>query len=131
MFSAISRSTVSRSSVAYARAFHSTPAAYKTVTEKVSETAQDVSVYDVFCWRYSLAFAGEYEARKDSREGHREGPKCNRGGEGESPYDSECHDALEPVLRLHHSIDRTDQEESRRGCDGRQPGMSNASKNLP
>ncbi|KAJ7356893.1 hypothetical protein DFH08DRAFT_932924 [Mycena albidolilacea] len=44
MFSAISRSTVSRSSVAYARAFHSTPAAYKTVTEKVSETAQDVNM---------------------------------------------------------------------------------------
>ncbi|KAJ7480196.1 hypothetical protein B0H11DRAFT_1808710 [Mycena galericulata] len=37
------RSAIARSSVAHARPFHSTPAALKTVTEKVSETADAVN----------------------------------------------------------------------------------------
>ncbi|KAJ7032696.1 hypothetical protein C8F04DRAFT_958634 [Mycena alexandri] len=38
------RSIIARSSVAHTRAFHSTPTARKTVTEKVSDVAQDVNL---------------------------------------------------------------------------------------
>ncbi|KAF7340047.1 F1 atpase assembly protein 11 [Mycena venus] len=41
--SAITRSTIPRSSVAYARSFHATPVPQKTVTEKVSEVADTVN----------------------------------------------------------------------------------------
>ncbi|KAJ7456547.1 hypothetical protein FB451DRAFT_1276347 [Mycena latifolia] len=37
------RSAITRSSIVYARPFHSTPVAQKTVTEKVSEVADSVN----------------------------------------------------------------------------------------